>query len=157
MQRHLLLFLLAGALASAQTVRPIFSAFEVATIKPVPEDNAKAGRFIRMQSAHTFEAKNYTTDGLIAAAYDLPPAAISGGPKWAESDRYEILASTPGESVRPTYDEQMAMLQKLLADRFHLTFHREKKEFSLYELTIAKGGPKLAETASTRRSMSRRT
>jgi uncharacterized protein (TIGR03435 family) len=40
----------------------------------------------------------------------------------------------------------MAMLRKLLSDRFHLTFHREPKEMRAYALTIAKGGPKLKES-----------
>jgi uncharacterized protein (TIGR03435 family) len=30
-----------------------------------------------------------------------------------------------------------------LSDRFNLTFHREPKVFSIYELEVAKGGPKL--------------
>src|SRR5438067_9759221 len=78
--------------------------------------------------AHRFQAKNYTVKGLIAAAYNLNPRAITGGPAWIESDRYEIMAATPGEA-RPTFDDQMAMLRQLLGDRFSLTFHREKKEF----------------------------
>ena len=140
------LTLIAVALAAAQTIRPVFSAFEVATIRPVPSDDPKAGRYIRMQSAHRFEVKNYTVVGLVAAAYDLNPRAISGGPAWLGSDRYDIVAVAPSDQ-RPTYDEQMAMLKKLLAERFNLAFHREQKEFSLYELTVAKAGPKL--TAST--------
>jgi uncharacterized protein (TIGR03435 family) len=79
---------------------------------------------------------------LIAAAYNLNSKTISGGPGWIESDHYDIAAVTPGE-VRPTRDEQMSMLRSLLADRFKLTFHREQKEFSIYELEVAKGGPKL--------------
>jgi uncharacterized protein (TIGR03435 family) len=145
-ERCIGLALFAMVLASAQTIRPVFSSFEVATIKPAGPDDPKAGRYIRMQSAHRFEVRNYTANGLIAAAYDLNPQAISGGPPWLGSDRYEIRALVPGD-LRPTYDEQMAMLRKLLADRFHLSFHREKKEFSIYELTVAKGGPKI--TAST--------
>ncbi len=38
------------------------------------------------------------------------------------------------------------MLRKLLADRFNLTFHRETKELAIYELTVAKNGPKLKES-----------
>jgi uncharacterized protein (TIGR03435 family) len=43
----------------------------------------------------------------------------------------------------------MAMLRKLLADRFNLRFHREQKEMSIYALTIAKNGPKLRESQAT--------
>ena len=35
------------------------------------------------------------------------------------------------------------MLQKLLADRFQLKFHMEKRELPAYAIRTAKGGPKL--------------
>ncbi|HEX4136944.1 MAG TPA: TIGR03435 family protein [Bryobacteraceae bacterium] len=124
-----------------------FDAFEVATIRPTPPEGLNGGRYIRMQSAHRFQVKNYTVNGLIAAAYDLNPRTISGGPSWTDSSRYEIIAETPGD-LRPTYDDQMVMLRKLLADRFNLAAHREKKEFSIYELSVAKGGPKLKASAA---------
>jgi uncharacterized protein (TIGR03435 family) len=38
------------------------------------------------------------------------------------------------------------MLQKLLADRFKLAFHREKKELSVYAITVGKTGPKLTKS-----------
>jgi uncharacterized protein (TIGR03435 family) len=116
-------------------------AFEVATIKPVEADAPK-GRYIVMQGVNRFVEKDYTLKLLIAAAYDLNPHTISGGPSWMESDHYDILALTPGET-RPDHDQQMAMLRNLLADRFKLTFHREPKEFSIYALEVAKGGAKL--------------
>jgi uncharacterized protein (TIGR03435 family) len=130
-----------GVLGQSTTPRPKFDSFEVATIKPVDPD-AKAGRYIIMQGNNRFVEKAYTLKLLIAAAYDLNPRTISGGPGWIESDHYDILAVTPGE-VRPSHDEQMSMLRNLLADRFKLTFHREQKVFSIYELTVAKSGPKL--------------
>jgi uncharacterized protein (TIGR03435 family) len=37
----------------------------------------------------------------------------------------------------------LLMLQNLLADRFKLALHKDTKEFSVYELTVAKDGPKL--------------
>jgi uncharacterized protein (TIGR03435 family) len=40
------------------------------------------------------------------------------------------------------------MLQKLLADRFGLKFHRDKRELSVYAIQIAKGGPKLKPAAN---------
>jgi uncharacterized protein (TIGR03435 family) len=133
-------------LAQAPNTRPVFESFEVATIKPTPSD-WNGGRFFRMQSANQFIARGYSLRVLASAAYNLNPKAVSGGPAWIDSDRYDVLARTPG-SVRPTLDEQMAMLRKLLADRFNLTFHREKKEMPVYALTIAKNGPKLKESQS---------
>jgi uncharacterized protein (TIGR03435 family) len=100
-----------------------------------------------MQSAHRFQARTYTVEGLVAAAYDLNPKMISGGPSWMETDRYDVIAATPGE-LRPSYDDQMRMLRKLLNDRFNLKFHRGRKESAIYELTVAKGGPKLEPSSA---------
>jgi len=127
--------------------RPRFEAFEVATIKPVASD-AKTSRFITLQGVNRFVAKDYTLKLLIAAAYNLNPKAISGGPEWIDSDHFDILALSPGD-VRPTHDEQMAMLRSLLTSRFGLTFHREPKKFSIYALEVAKDGPKLKPTTLT--------
>jgi len=82
-----------------QTTRPRFDAFEVATIKPARPD-AGAGRWIRMQSADRFQAHNHAVRTLIAAAYDWNPQAILGGPAWVDSERWDILAETPG-AIRP--------------------------------------------------------
>ena len=134
-----------GAIAQTPAPRPKFDAFEVATIKPTPLDAGK-GRYITIQGTNRFVGKDYTLKLLIAAAYNLNPHVISGGPEWMESEHYDIAALTPG-GVRPTRDEQMGMLRKLLTDRFQLSFHREPREFSIYVLEVAKGGPKLKDAA----------
>jgi uncharacterized protein (TIGR03435 family) len=153
--RQILVALLAisGAAVSAQapSLAPAAGtvtapSFEVATIKPTALD-AKAGRYITMQGTNRFIAKYYTLKLMIAAAYDLSPKVISGGPGWIDSDHDDIVALTPGD-VRPSRPEQMAMLRNLLADRFKLTFRREQKEFSIYELELASGGPKLKESTA---------
>ncbi|HEY1767433.1 MAG TPA: TIGR03435 family protein [Terracidiphilus sp.] len=126
--------------ASAAPKPTAAPAFEVATIKPV-EPDAQKGRYLIMQGANRFVGKYYTLKLLIAAAYNLSPKVISGGPAWIDSDHYDILALTPG-ATRPNRDDQMAMLRNLLADRFALTFHRESKEFSIYVLETTKDGPK---------------
>jgi uncharacterized protein (TIGR03435 family) len=121
-------------------------AFDVATIKPTPPD-AKAGRYITMQGTNRFVVKYYTLNLLIAAAYNLSPKVISGGPAWANSDHFDIVALTPGEA-RPSRPEQMTMLRTLLTERFKLSFHREEKEFPIYVLEVAKGGPKLKDSTA---------
>ena len=100
-----------------------------------------------MQSVNRFYATGFTLQALVAAAYSLTPRAISGGAAWTDSDRYDILASTPGD-VQPNLDEQMAMLRRLLIDRFQLDFHREPKELPVYAITVAKGGSKLKPSAT---------
>ncbi len=98
-----------------------------------------------MQGGHRFIVQNYTLKALIGAAYNLTPRLISGGPTWASSDHYDVVAGTPSE-VSPNFDEQMSMLRNFLADRFKLTFHREQKEFSIYTVAIANGGPKMKKS-----------
>jgi uncharacterized protein (TIGR03435 family) len=132
-----------GVLARAENSGP---AFDVATIKPVAPQE-KASRYITMQGNNRFVAKYYTLKLLIAAAYNVSPKVISGGPTWADSDHFDIVALTPGET-RPSQPQQMVMLRGLLSDRFKLGFHREPREFSIYALELAKGGPKLTESAS---------
>jgi uncharacterized protein (TIGR03435 family) len=131
--------------ASASLVVPEQKlSFEVATIKPSAPDD-RSGKFITMQGAHQFVARNYTVKDMVAAAYTLPSRLISGGPTWINSDRYDILAATPGE-VRPNANQQMSMLRTLLADRFNLTLHREPRELPIYELTLARNGAKVKES-----------
>jgi len=132
-----------GAFAQPAPARPSFAGFEVATIKPAAP--GEGGRWIRMLTTNEFAAKNHALKTLIAAAYNLSPRAISGGPAWVDSVRYDILARTPG-GVRPNLNEQMSMLRSLLSDRFRLEFHREPQELRSYALTIAKAGPKLKES-----------
>jgi uncharacterized protein (TIGR03435 family) len=129
-----------AAFAQAPAARPKFDEFEVASIKKADLD--ARGRFIQMQTAHQFLAHNHALKTLVAAAYNVSPQAISGGPAWVESEHYEILAKAPND-IRPNLNEQMTMLRALLAERFKLTFHREQKEMSVYALIVAKGGSKL--------------
>ena len=143
-QNFLAVVIAAIAMVSAQNKpRPKFDQFEVATVKPTgPQPR---GRWIRMQSLDRFEARNHAVRTLIAAAFDVSPKAISGGPAWVDSDHWDIEAKTPG-GVRPALTEQMTMLRDLLSERFKLTFHREQKRMPIYALTVAKGGPKLKES-----------
>lgn len=141
MQRWVALIVFAGGLAAQAPQRPAFDAFEVASIKPDPNPN---GRFIRMQSATQFTVHNHTVRTLLAAAYNLSPNEILGGPALVDSDYWAIVATAP--APRPNPEQQMAMLRQLLEDRFHVRFHREPKEMSIYELTVARGGPKLTLT-----------
>jgi uncharacterized protein (TIGR03435 family) len=69
---------------------------------------------------------------------DLP---IEGGPSWINSDRYDIDAKADDAPGR----EMMSgpMMQALLEDRFQLKMRREIRTVPVYELTVAKGGPKL--------------
>jgi len=40
------------------------------------------------------------------------------------------------------------MLQKLITERFHAVIHHEQREFSVFDLTVAKSGAKLTPAAA---------
>src|SRR5689334_9198934 len=109
-----------AALAGSVGAQPGSTGFEVATVKPAAPD--AVGRWMRMRTANEFVAHNQSLLYLIAGAYGVSPKAVSGGPAWLDTERYEIVARTPG-AARPSLDRQMSMLRNLLADRFHLSFH----------------------------------
>ncbi len=76
---------------------------------------------------------------LLWRAYNVRYELISG-PAWIDEQRYEIIANVPAGAD----DEQVRhMLRSLLAERFELQVHREKKTISSYALAVAKGGAKL--------------
>lgn len=87
-------------------------------------------------------ASNATAKMLLLEAYDIKAYQLSGGPGWSESDRYDIEAKAQGGA---TEDEMRPMLQRLLAERFKLTVHRETKEMQVYIITVAKNSFKLHE------------
>jgi uncharacterized protein (TIGR03435 family) len=139
-------FLVPGAPVLAQAPPAKEQAFEVATIKPATPGD-RSGKFATMQGGHQFVVRNYRLRDLVSFAYDLPPRMVFGGPSWTDIDSYNILAATPGEA-RPNLAEQMAMVRKLLDERFSLKIHTEPKEFPVYALTVAKGGIKFTASAA---------
>jgi uncharacterized protein (TIGR03435 family) len=63
---------------------------------------------------------------------------VSGGPAWIDLDRYDIEARAEGNPSEKRMTGPM-----LLQDRFKLRLHTETKQLPVYDLTVAKGGPKL--------------
>jgi len=86
--------------------------------------------------------RNKTLKDCIRLAYGVKVAQLPGGPKWAETERYDIEATAKGPAAEP---QLMAMLQTLLKERFKLDFHRETRMVPGYALTVLKTGFKLHE------------
>jgi uncharacterized protein (TIGR03435 family) len=114
-------------------------AFEVATIKP--SDPARPGQIVTLRGVEVITT-NTTLHDLINLAYWLHPKQLTGGPAWTESDRYD-LTGKPDAPGQPNVDQMKTMIQKLLADRFQLKFHFEKRELPVYAIRIAKTGAKI--------------
>jgi bla regulator protein blaR1 len=122
--------------------------FEVASIKPSNLD--PGDRSITTDRSGRLSVENSSLKDLIRNAYQLRDFQISGGPAWLDADRYNIVAKPEGT---PSRDQAGPNLQKLLADRFHLKFHRESKEMPVYALVVGKNGPKLKDTEGQQHGM----
>jgi len=116
--------------------------FEVATIKPSAPDTQ--GKLFRVQGDR-FATINTSPADLIKAAYNVQDKQIIGAPAWVFTDHYDIAAQ-PDIPGAPNQAQLNLMIQKLLADRFQLKFHKDQKELSAYVLTVAKSGPKLKKS-----------
>ncbi len=118
--------------------------FEVATIKPSPPN--RPGKGFGFRGGH-FMTRNTNVNDLIAFAYGLHAKQIIDGPAWFGVDLYDIEAK-PDTEGRPNQKQMQTMVQKLLTERFKLTFHHDKRELSVYVITVASGGPKMAKSTS---------
>jgi uncharacterized protein (TIGR03435 family) len=128
----------------AQSQSPARAEFEVASIK------LHQGMLI-MSGLETSGARvtvnASTVSDLIVLAYNVKDYQLAGVADWMRSDRYDVIATSPGEST-PKIDQIRQMLQTLLSDRFRLSVHRETKEMAVYALVVGKNGPRLKEDAA---------
>jgi uncharacterized protein (TIGR03435 family) len=117
--------------------------FDVTVIKP--SDPGAPGKGIRVQGRQ-LSTLNFSVSDMITFAYGIHVRQITGAPAWIESEKYNLTAKPAGEG-QPNTKQWKTMLQKMLADRFQLTFHHDKKELSVYAITVGKTGPKLTKSA----------
>jgi uncharacterized protein (TIGR03435 family) len=121
-------------------------AFEVASIQPNTSGDARKG--LGPSPGGGFAATNVTLKELIPYAYGLPQLAASsrifGGPKWIDTDRFDLVAKT----AEPATPQQLGqMLRALLADRFKLSAHHDTRSMPVFALVQAnkdrRPGPQL--------------
>jgi bla regulator protein BlaR1 len=135
--------------AQQQAAAPI--PFEVASVK----SNKSTDRpQLQALPGGTLTIKNAALNIVVMVSYGLQPnfnaaERVSGMPKWAESERFDIEAKAApgvmpaGLSQKQTNDKSMLVLQSVLADRFKMTTHWETRQEPVYSLTVARNGLKL--------------
>ena len=69
------------------------------------------------------------------------PANIAGLPDWARTERFDVSATS--SLSKATVDERTAMLRAMLADRFKLALHVERREQQAYDLVLARSDGRL--------------
>jgi uncharacterized protein (TIGR03435 family) len=68
------------------------------------------------------------------------------GPAWTDKIQFDVVANVPPGT---TAEQLRKMLQSLLEERFRMQVHRETRVAPVYELTVAKKGPKLKPAAES--------
>jgi uncharacterized protein (TIGR03435 family) len=112
-------------------------AFAVATIKPAKQGNERAIGLYTYPGGRVYAGLS-SFKMLVCDAFNLQPFQVEGGPKWAESDLFDVSAVPPDTSKsrqsNPRFindapsNEQREMLQSLLIERFGLKSHRASRE-----------------------------
>ena len=93
-----------------------------------------------------FIVQNATLKTIVRRAYgatgqapgntlDLLDQQVAGGPEWVTTDKFDITATTTTPAQPP---QMRLMAQRMLAERFQLKAHWEKREMPVYLLTMAR-------------------
>ena len=130
--------------------------FEVASIKATQGGDHRGMRFMFAPGGR-FAGNNISVKFLIQEAYHIKDSQISGQPSWVDSELYDIEAKmddTAAHAIQKLNPDQsrkqiMQLFQSLLADRFKLILHHDKRDLPVLALLVAKNGPKLQETTLT--------
>jgi uncharacterized protein (TIGR03435 family) len=110
------------------------SEFEVADVHASPR-----GAFPHMSGGmmhgDRYELHSATMVDLIRVAWGVDADKVSGGPSWLETDRFEVIAQA-APATPP--DALPQILQRLLADRFGLVVHPDKRPLPAFVLAADK-------------------
>ena len=118
------------------------------SIKPSVPNPGGAIRIGGGARGNRYVMSSATLRMLLQTAYRPPSDGpgqlqIVGAPSWLESDRFDIEATVDcsGGLLSPT--QIPLMVQSMLEDRFQLKAHMEARELPIYNLVVAKNGPKI--------------
>src|SRR5437763_7585922 len=120
--------------------------FELSTVKPNASNDNRI--LLRNEPGGRFEATGVSLKVLITEAYNVRDFQITGGPSWINTERWDVVAKAEDVKGQLTQDQLWPMMRMLIEDRFQLKIHRENKEMPVYNLTVAKGGPKIAASTA---------
>jgi uncharacterized protein (TIGR03435 family) len=139
--------------------------FDVVSIKPAAPNQQAFG--IRVQQGGGLFLRNITVNQMVAFAYNVRDFQVFGGPAWADTEHFDIVAKQDGQGIdipnlteaqrESHFDQMRHRVRWILSDRFQLKVHRDTKEMPVYVLTVAKSGPKLEEHKATTGSQNMRT
>ena len=134
------LVVIASLVTSAQEINR-GPTFEVASVRPNTSGAGGSGG-INIQPGGRVTALNVPLLWLIESAYGLGHHQLEGGPAWMDTDRFDVIAKAETDIPRPVAGGPPGpfhfMLRALLAERFKLAVHQEKRDLPIYELHLAR-------------------
>ena len=157
LSRLLLFGILLCSLASAQLLHPAsrMPSFDVVSVRDTnPDDELSHGGV----SPDSYRAERTTIAQVLAYAFGLGyDKELANAPSWITNDHFDLQGKLDDDQVaslrklsRDDRDEQMRlMVQSMLVERFHLTYHFETRELPVYLLEIAKGGLKCPQDTTS--------
>ena len=126
------------ALCFSAAVHAQAPSFEVASIKRNLSGDHSSGS--RTTPGGRLAITNEPLREIIQGAYGQNDLLVVGGPGWIDSDRWDISAiGRSGSADEPT----RLMMQSLLADRFKLVAHMEKRDQPVFALVLARSDRRL--------------
>ena len=125
------------AVAAAAQAPAAAPAFDVVSIKlSLPETGPnRSANIVRQRPDGGLTTTRTPVATIIYRAYpDASAPDTVGLPDWARRDFYDITATSPLTTA--TVDQRAAMLRAMLADRFQLRAHIERRELPAYDLVL---------------------
>jgi len=118
--------------------------FDVVSIKPNATTFAPGVRsnVVTWRPDGGLTMTNVALPVIISRAYPgTAPADIADLPDWARNARFDVSATS--SLSQATADDRAAMLRAMLADRFKLALHMDKREQQAYVLQLARADGRL--------------
>jgi bla regulator protein BlaR1 len=140
---------LAGAVAAAMLLAgsAVGQTFDVASVKINKTDNPPNANFplgpgdVYVPNGGLFSATGFPLVTYLFFAYKVignqGQYLLPQLPAWATTEKYDIQARAEGN---PGKDQMRMLMRGLLADRFKLAMHTEKRELPVLALVLAKHG-----------------
>jgi uncharacterized protein (TIGR03435 family) len=125
-----------GGLSQARKAAPAFESAEIRASLHLWNSTVQGGLF----RTGKYELRQATVMDLIKTSYTLDADTIFGGPPWLDWDRFDITAKAPPGTSQ---ENAKLMLRNLLADRFQLSVHEDKKAMPAFVLSRGRGQLKL--------------
>jgi len=91
--------------------------------------------------------RRYNAMWLMVAGYDLiDEDRVIDSPPWMMNEFFDIEAKVDEADVpalaKMSQEQQLVLLQQIFESRFSLKYHYESRKFKIFQLVVAKGGPK---------------